>query len=145
MKEYGKLNILVNNAGIYGFTPVVTITAETFYNTYNINVLGALYGVQEAIKAALGRIHKLKPSVDYPTLMSMVRCFSQLRVFDSGQLASAFSRRSFARAGSDPSGMTRSMWVSNRVKLILPPARSSTALVVPERLVQEYLDMAAIP
>jgi 3-oxoacyl-[acyl-carrier protein] reductase len=51
VKDYGKLDILVNNAGIYGFTPVETITAETFYNTYNINVLGALYGVQEAIKA----------------------------------------------------------------------------------------------
>ena len=50
-KAYGTLNILVNNAGIYGFTPIETITAESFYKVYNINVLGAMYGVQEAIKA----------------------------------------------------------------------------------------------
>jgi NAD(P)-dependent dehydrogenase (short-subunit alcohol dehydrogenase family) len=49
-RVFGGVDILVNNAGIYGFTPIETITDEVFWTYYNINVLGAIHCIQEAIK-----------------------------------------------------------------------------------------------
>jgi 3-oxoacyl-[acyl-carrier protein] reductase len=49
-KTYRQLDILVNNAGIYGFTPIETITDEIFWKYYNINVLGTIHCIREALK-----------------------------------------------------------------------------------------------
>ena len=49
-KAYGKLNILVNNAGIYEFAPLEGITEENFHRHFNLNVLGLLLATKEAIK-----------------------------------------------------------------------------------------------
>lgn len=49
-KAYGKLNILVNNAGIYEFSPLEGITEEHFYKHFNLNVLGLLLASREAVK-----------------------------------------------------------------------------------------------
>jgi 3-oxoacyl-[acyl-carrier protein] reductase len=47
---YGKLDVLVNNAGIYEFLPLESITAEHFHKQFNLNVLGLLLATQEAVK-----------------------------------------------------------------------------------------------
>jgi len=47
---YGKLDVLVNNAGIYEFAPLEAITAEHFHKHFNLNVLGVLLVTQEAVK-----------------------------------------------------------------------------------------------
>ena len=47
---FGRLDILVNNAGIFRFGALAEITEEGFHLHYNINVLGAILTVQEAIK-----------------------------------------------------------------------------------------------
>jgi 3-oxoacyl-[acyl-carrier protein] reductase len=47
---YAKLDVLVNNAGIYGFAPLESITAEHFHKHFNLNVLGLLLATQEAVK-----------------------------------------------------------------------------------------------
>jgi 3-oxoacyl-[acyl-carrier protein] reductase len=47
---FGRLDILVNNAGVFRFGGVAEITEESFHLHYNINVLGAILTVQEAIK-----------------------------------------------------------------------------------------------
>jgi 3-oxoacyl-[acyl-carrier protein] reductase len=47
---FGRLNILVNNAGVFRFGAFTEITEESFYLHYNINVLGAILTVQEAVK-----------------------------------------------------------------------------------------------
>ncbi|MGB7950349.1 MAG: glucose 1-dehydrogenase [Candidatus Binatia bacterium] len=47
---YGKLDVLVNNAGIYEFAPLESITADHFHKHFNLNVLGLLLTTQEAIK-----------------------------------------------------------------------------------------------
>src|SRR5246500_446323 len=39
-KAYGKLNILVNNAGVYEFAPLEGITEELFHKQFNLNVFG---------------------------------------------------------------------------------------------------------
>src|SRR5215472_11339165 len=49
-KAYGKLNILVNNAGIYEFSPLDGITEEHFHKHFNLNVLGLLLATKEAVK-----------------------------------------------------------------------------------------------
>jgi 3-oxoacyl-[acyl-carrier protein] reductase len=47
---FGKLDVLVNNAGVFRFGAFTEITEESFHLHYNINVLGAILTVQEAIK-----------------------------------------------------------------------------------------------
>ena len=47
---YGKLDVLVNNAGIYEFASLESITAEHFHKHFNLNVLGLLLTTQEAVK-----------------------------------------------------------------------------------------------
>ena len=47
---FGRLDVLVNNAGVFRFGAFAEITEENFHLHYNINVLGAILTVQEAIK-----------------------------------------------------------------------------------------------
>jgi 3-oxoacyl-[acyl-carrier protein] reductase len=49
-KTYGKLNILVNNAGVYEFAPLDAVTEDLFHRTFNLNVLGLLLTTKEAVK-----------------------------------------------------------------------------------------------
>jgi 3-oxoacyl-[acyl-carrier protein] reductase len=49
-KTYGKLNILVNNAGSYAFAPLDSITEELFHKQFNLNVLGLLLTTKEAVR-----------------------------------------------------------------------------------------------
>jgi 3-oxoacyl-[acyl-carrier protein] reductase len=46
---FGRLDVLVNNAGIFRFGNIAKITEEDFHLHYNINVLGTILMVQEAI------------------------------------------------------------------------------------------------
>jgi 3-oxoacyl-[acyl-carrier protein] reductase len=47
---FSKVDVLVNNAGVYAVTPLGTITAEQFHRHYNLNVLGLILATQEALK-----------------------------------------------------------------------------------------------
>lgn len=48
--NFGKLDVLVNNAGVYEFAPVEAITPDHFNRHFNINVLGLLLVTKEAAK-----------------------------------------------------------------------------------------------
>ena len=50
IKNYGRLDILVNNSGVYEFAPIEAITEEQFHKIFNINVLGLLLTTQSAAK-----------------------------------------------------------------------------------------------
>jgi 3-oxoacyl-[acyl-carrier protein] reductase len=50
IKNYGKLDVLVNNSGVYAFSPLEEITEEEFHRQFNINVLGLLLTTQAASK-----------------------------------------------------------------------------------------------
>ena len=50
IQNYGRVDILVNNSGIYEFAPLEAVTEEAFHKTFNINVLGALLVTQAAAK-----------------------------------------------------------------------------------------------
>jgi 3-oxoacyl-[acyl-carrier protein] reductase len=49
-KAFGRMDILVNNAGVYEFLPLENVTEEHFYKHFDVNVLGLLLAIQEAVK-----------------------------------------------------------------------------------------------
>jgi 3-oxoacyl-[acyl-carrier protein] reductase len=49
-KAFGKLDILINNAGVYEFVPLEKITEEHFHKHFDVNVLGPLLATQEATR-----------------------------------------------------------------------------------------------
>src|SRR6202041_2162719 len=42
IKNFGRLDILVNNSGVYEFAPIEAVTEEQFHRIFNINVLGVI-------------------------------------------------------------------------------------------------------
>ena len=50
IKNYGRLDIVVNNSGVYEYAPLEAITEEHFHRHFNINVLGLLLATQAAVK-----------------------------------------------------------------------------------------------
>jgi 3-oxoacyl-[acyl-carrier protein] reductase len=51
VRELGPISTLVNNAGIYEFSPIEGVTPEHFHKQFNVNVLGLLLTTQEALKS----------------------------------------------------------------------------------------------
>ena len=49
-KAFGKIDILINNAGVYDFKPLEEITESEFHREFNTNVLGMMLATQEALK-----------------------------------------------------------------------------------------------
>jgi pteridine reductase len=57
--RWGRLNLLVNNAGIWGSTPIGTVTAERWNELIDINLRSAFFAAQRAapaLRAARGAI-----------------------------------------------------------------------------------------
>ena len=50
IKTFGRLDVLINNAGVYEMKPLEEITEEHFHKTFDINVLGLLLVSKEAAK-----------------------------------------------------------------------------------------------
>src|SRR5437764_5888679 len=49
-REIGKIDIMVNNAGVYDWSPIEEVTEEQFHKQFDVNVLGLLLATQEAVK-----------------------------------------------------------------------------------------------
>lgn len=49
-RAFGKLDVLVNNAGVFRFAPLEEVTEDEFHREFNINVLGTLLATREALK-----------------------------------------------------------------------------------------------
>ncbi len=50
IRQFGRLDILVNNSGIYEFAPIGDATEEQFHRMFNINVLGPVLVTQAALR-----------------------------------------------------------------------------------------------
>lgn len=48
--DYGRVDVLVNNAGIAVFEMVEDMTEEAFHRQFNVNVLGYFLAIREAVK-----------------------------------------------------------------------------------------------
>ena len=48
---FGTLNILVNNAGVYNYEPIEAVSEASIQQHLNINILGAVLSIREAVKA----------------------------------------------------------------------------------------------
>jgi 3-oxoacyl-[acyl-carrier protein] reductase len=49
-KAFGRVDVLVNNAGVYEFAPLEAVTPEHFHKQFDLNVLGLILATQEAVK-----------------------------------------------------------------------------------------------
>jgi 3-oxoacyl-[acyl-carrier protein] reductase len=49
-ETFGKVDVLVNNAGVYEFAPLEDVTPEHFHKMFDLNVLGLILASQEAVK-----------------------------------------------------------------------------------------------
>ncbi|HEY0162667.1 MAG TPA: glucose 1-dehydrogenase [Edaphobacter sp.] len=49
-KAFGKLDVLVNNAGVYKFSPIEEVTEQGYHDLFDTNVLGLLLASREAVK-----------------------------------------------------------------------------------------------
>lgn len=49
-KTHGKLDVLVNNAGVAGFGPLESVKPEEFHRIFNLNVLGLMLSTQAGVK-----------------------------------------------------------------------------------------------
>lgn len=47
---FGKVDVLVNNAGVFKFEPLEAVTEEEFHRQFNTNVLGTILATQEALQ-----------------------------------------------------------------------------------------------
>src|SRR6188474_3446146 len=41
-KAFGRVDVLVNNAGVYEFAPIEAVTADHYHRQFDLNVLGLL-------------------------------------------------------------------------------------------------------
>jgi 3-oxoacyl-[acyl-carrier protein] reductase len=49
-KAFGRIDVLVNNAGVYEFAPLEAVTAEHFHKQFDLNVLGLILATREAVR-----------------------------------------------------------------------------------------------
>jgi 3-oxoacyl-[acyl-carrier protein] reductase len=49
-RAFGRVDILINNAGIYEFSPLESVTEEHFHKQFDTNVLGPILATREAAK-----------------------------------------------------------------------------------------------
>jgi 3-oxoacyl-[acyl-carrier protein] reductase len=50
VRAFGRVDVLVNNAGVFRFDPLEEVTEAEFHRQFDINVLGPLLATREAVK-----------------------------------------------------------------------------------------------
>jgi 3-oxoacyl-[acyl-carrier protein] reductase len=50
VKAFGRLDVLVNNSGVYAFSPIEAVTEDAYRQMFDVNVLGVLLITQAAVQ-----------------------------------------------------------------------------------------------
>lgn len=50
VKQFGRLDVLVNNSGLYEFAAIEDVTEDHYRRQFDVNVLGILFATQAAVK-----------------------------------------------------------------------------------------------
>ena len=50
LEAFGKIDVLINNAGIYAPGPITEITTENFVAHFNVNQLGTFLGMRSVVE-----------------------------------------------------------------------------------------------
>lgn len=50
VREFGVIDVLVNNAGVYSFSAIDSFSEEEFHRQFDTNVLGVLLAIRESLK-----------------------------------------------------------------------------------------------
>jgi NADP-dependent 3-hydroxy acid dehydrogenase YdfG len=145
--RYGRLDVLVNNAGIGPISPLDDLRVEDWEDMIDINVKGVLYGIAAAlpvfreqgfgqfVNTASTAAHRVVPDQSvYAATKMAVRAISEGLRQEAGDslrvtvVSPGFTGTDFAQSVTDPS--VRAQIVQSRDRFAIPPQAIARAIVV---------------
>jgi len=91
VKEHGKIDVLVNNAGVLSYANVADLTFDEFQNVMNVNLFGAFHGLQAVVP-------HMPPGSSIINVSSLSGLAGQQRA--SAYSSSKFALRGFSRSAA---------------------------------------------
>ena len=147
-ERYGKLDVLVNNAGVMPISPLDDLRVEEWEEMIDINIKGVLYGIAAALpvfrKQGFGHFvntastagHKTVPNQSvYSGTKMAVRAISQGLRQEAGDklrvtiISPGFTRTNFAEAVTNPE--VKAQLAESREKFAMPPDAIAFAIEQP--------------
>ena len=144
-ERYGKLDVLVNNAGIMPVSPLDDLRVEDWEEMIDVNIKGVLYGIAAALpvfrKQGFGHFvntastagHKTVPSQSvYSGTKFAVRAISEGLRQEAGDklrvtiISPGFVRTNFTEGVTNPE--VRAQLVASRDKFAMPPDAIARAI-----------------
>src|SRR5438067_1111178 len=145
-ERYGKLDVLVNNAGVMPVSPLDDLRVEDWENMIDINIKGVLYGIAAALpvfrKQGFGHFvntastagHKTVPNQSvYSATKFAVRAISEGLRIEAGEklrvtiISPGFVNTNFAEGVTNPE--VKAQLEGARDKFALPPEAIARAIV----------------
>ena len=145
-ERFGKLDALVNNAGIGPISPLDALRVEEWDDMVDINIKGVLYGIAAALpvfrKQGFGHVintastaaHRIVPNMAvYAATKSAVRAISEGLRQEAGDklrvtvISPGFTRTNFAESMTDPG--LKAQIVASMDKMAMPPDAVARAIL----------------
>ena len=144
-ERYGKLDVLVNNAGVMPISPLDDLRVEEWEEMIDINIKGVLYGIAAALpvfrKQGFGHFVNTASTAGYKTVPNQsvysgtkmaVRAISQGLRQEAGDklrvtiISPGFTRTNFAEAVTNPE--VKAQLAESREKFAMPPDAIARAI-----------------
>ncbi len=145
LEQYGKLDVLVNNAGVGPISPLDDLRIEEWEQMIDVNIKGVLYGIAAALpvfrEQGSGQFVNIASTAAFRTVPNQsvysgtkfaVRAISEgLRQEAGGKLrvtivSPGFVQTDFLEAVSDPA--VKAQLIESRDKFAVPPAAIARAI-----------------
>ncbi|MEP7348156.1 MAG: SDR family oxidoreductase, partial [Gemmatimonadaceae bacterium] len=144
-QQYGKLDVLVNNAGVMPVSPLDDLRVEDWEEMIDVNIKGVLYGIAAALpvfrKQGYGHFvnlastaaHRIVPNMSvYCGTKFAVRAISEGLRQEAGEklrvtiISPGFTRTNFADTITNPN--VKAQLVESRDKFAMPPDAIARAI-----------------